>query len=83
MNPFDSMSTLVTTAAQIAASPATEAARYVVGQDLEGHWIAVEVHGRGGGLFRDRQAAFHFAENETRHRRDAVVVSGERIALRL
>lgn len=83
VNPFDPMSQLATLAAPTAPSPATEAARYVVGQDLDGYWIAVEVHGRGGGLFRDRQAAFHFAENETGHRRDAVIVSGERLALRL
>jgi len=83
VNPFDPMSSLSVTAAPITVSPATEAARYLVGQDFEGHWIAVEVHGRGGGLFRDRQAAFHFAENETGRRRDAVIVTGERIALRL
>jgi hypothetical protein len=60
-----------------------EAARFVVGQDPRGHWIAVEIHGRGGGLFRDRQAAFHYAESETGGRRDAVTVSNERIELTL
>jgi hypothetical protein len=64
--------------------PATgEAARFVVGQDRQGHWIAVEIHGRGGGLFRNRQAAFHYAESETGRRRGGVIVAGERIELRL
>jgi hypothetical protein len=63
--------------------PAAEAARFVVGQDPEGHWIAVEIHGRAGGLFRSREAAVGYAEDETAHRPDAVRVSAERIALRL
>ncbi len=56
-------------------------ARFVVGQDVEGHWIALEVHGRAGGLFRTREAALDYAEDETGHRPDGVSLSGERIAL--
>lgn len=82
MNPHEPMSPFLNTVAPITL-PAAEATRFVVGQDSQGHWIAVEIHGRGGGLFRDRQAAFHYAESETGRRRDAVIVSGERIELRL
>ncbi len=55
---------------------------FVVGQDSRGCWVAVEIHGRGGGLFRDREAAFHYASAETGRRPDAVRVSGERLELR-
>lgn len=58
-------------------------ARFVVGQDPEGHWVAIEIHGRAGGLFRTRQAAFDYAVGETDHRPDAVLLSADRIALRL
>lgn len=83
MNPVPSMSPVTAVAAPIALPATGEAARFVVGQDPQGHWIAIEVHGRGGGLFRDRQAAFHYAESETGRRRGGVVVAGERIELRL
>ena len=70
----------------VSASPAPSAGQeensFVIGQDSRGRWVAVEIHGRGGGLFRDRQAAFHYACAETRRRPDAVLVSGERIELR-
>ncbi|CAM3305285.1 MULTISPECIES: hypothetical protein [Methylobacterium] len=65
------------------AAPAGDTARFIVGQDPEGHWVAIEIHGRAGGLFRSREAAFDYAAGETDHRPDAVQVSAERIALRL
>lgn len=58
-------------------------ARFVVGQDSEGRWVAIEIQGRAGGLFRSREAALDYAEDETGHRPGAVLVSRERIALRL
>ncbi|MCJ2015440.1 hypothetical protein [Methylobacterium sp. J-076] len=61
---------------------AAEANRFVVGQDSKGRWVALEIHGRGGGLFRDRQAAFHYASAETGRCPEAVVVSGGLIELR-
>ncbi|MCJ2095543.1 hypothetical protein MKK67_24025 [Methylobacterium sp. J-072] len=64
-------------------APAGETARFVVGQDPEGHWVAVEIHGRAGGLFRSREAAVDYAVGETDHRPDAVSLSAERIELRL
>lgn len=56
--------------------------RFVVGQDSMGRWVAVEVHGRGGGLFRDRQSALHYAAAETGRRPDSVLASAELIELR-
>ncbi|AYO81133.1 hypothetical protein [Methylobacterium brachiatum] len=64
-------------------APAGETARFIVGQDPEGHWVAIEIHGRAGGLFRSREAAVDYAADETDHRPDAVSLSAERIELRL
>lgn len=82
MNPRPSMSPILHVA-PIPDAPAAEAARFIVGQDPEGHWIALEIHGRAGGLFRTREAAFDYAEDETAHRPDAVRLAAECIALRL
>ena len=40
---------------------------YLVGQDGEGHWVVVEQHGRGGGLFVSREAALNYVGFETGH----------------
>jgi len=76
------MSPALIVRASPAASGGQEQSCFVVGQDSRGRWVAVEIHGRGGGLFRDRQAAFHYASAETGRRPDAVLVSGERLELR-
>ena len=44
---------------------------FVIGQDKEGHWLALETHRLGGGLFTSRQSAVHFVELETGHRSGA------------
>ncbi len=77
------MSSIIHVAAIHAEAPASEAARFIVGQDPEGHWVAIETHGRAGGLFRSRKAAVDYAEHETGHRPDAVFLSGERVELRI
>ena len=41
-------------------------ASYLVGQDEEGHWLAVEIHGLGGGIFSNRDKAFRYAREESR-----------------
>jgi hypothetical protein len=64
-------------------APAGETVRFIVGQDPEGRWVAIEIHGRAGGLFRSRKAAVDYAAGETDHRPDAVLLSAERIELRL
>ena len=38
---------------------------YLVGQDGEGHWVALETGGRAGGIFRTRQDAIRYACLET------------------
>lgn len=57
--------------------------RFIVGQDPQGHWVAVDVHGLGGGLFRTRQDALHYAVDLTGHRPDAVAIATNRIELRI
>ena len=52
-----------------------------IGRDREGHWIAVETHGRGGGYFRSRDDALHYARAEAGA--DAVSFSARPLALRL
>ncbi len=56
---------------------------FVVGRDGEGHWLAVETHGLGGGLFTNRDAALRYARFETEGREGAVRLVAEPIALRL
>ncbi len=64
------------------AAPAAPSS-FVVGRDREGHWIALETHGRGGGYFASRADANHFAEFETDRRPGAVQEVGEPIGLPL
>lgn len=54
---------------------------FLVGCDANGHWLAVETHGLGGGIFRDRQAAVHYATAETGRRLGAVQVSESVLSL--
>ncbi len=42
------------------------ASSYLVGQDAEGHWLAMEELGRGGGLFASKDAALRYVDFETR-----------------
>ncbi|GJD98233.1 hypothetical protein [Methylobacterium isbiliense] len=55
--------------------------RFVVGQDRDGRWLAVEIHGLGGGIFRSRADALHYAAAETGRRPDAVRLATEPVAL--
>jgi len=59
------------------------APRFIVGQDPQGHWVAAEIHGLAGGLFRTRRDAMDYATDATGHRPDAVTVCLDRIELRL
>ena len=52
-----------------------------MGQDGEGHWLAVETLGLGGGLFTTRDAALHYALGETGRRPEAVVLASATILL--
>lgn len=55
--------------------------QFLVGRDAEGHWLAVETHGRGGGMFCDRGAALRYAVFETGHRARAVRVTAKTLSL--
>lgn len=63
--------------------PQSPTTSFVVGQDPQGRWVAVETHGLGGGLFRTRHDALHYAVDLTDHRPDAVVIATDRIELRI
>lgn len=56
---------------------------FAIGRDREGHWIAVETHGRGGGYFRSLDDALHYARAETGSFAGAVTLSEQPLALRL
>ena len=49
-----------------------EPPHYLVGPDAVGHWLAVETHGSGGGIFVTRDAALRYARGETGRREGAV-----------
>jgi hypothetical protein len=67
----------------LAARPPSGAARYVVGRDREGHWLALETQGRGGGIFVSREAALAYAGFETGHDPHGVSESPDPIAFDL
>ena len=54
---------------------------FLIGQDGEGHWVAVEIHGLGGGIFRNRDSAVHYARDESRGRPGAVRLVAEPLRL--
>lgn len=56
---------------------------FAIGRDGDGHWIAVETHGRGGGYFRSLNDALHYARGETGSSAGAVTFSEQPLALRL
>ncbi|MFY9627257.1 MAG: hypothetical protein WAK03_03770 [Methylocystis sp.] len=55
--------------------------QFVVGQDETGRWVAVESHGRGGGIFINRKSALNYAAFEAGQRTDAVPCSSEPLGL--
>lgn len=52
--------------------PIANTLRFAVGRDRLGRWVALELHGRGGGLFRSQEDALHYAMAECCGRRSAV-----------
>jgi hypothetical protein len=65
------------------AATASAAPHFQVGRDREGFWIAVESHGRGGGYFRSREDALHYARFTAGHDPSAVTLTERRLKLRL
>lgn len=45
---------------------------FLVGQDTSGQWLTIETAHRGGGLFKCRADAVHFAAFESGHRPDCI-----------
>ncbi len=63
------------------SNPNNQQLAFIVGQDREGHWLAVETHGFGGGIFRSREIAAHYAREECHRRPGAVRFADEPISL--
>ena len=63
------------------APPAADGHSFVVGQDGRGCWLAVETHGLGGGLFVSRDAALHYARDETMRRPGGIILTDEPVSL--
>ncbi len=57
----------------------SSASRFLIGQDDQGHWVAMESKGREGGLFASREAALKYVAAETG--RAAAVFSAKPLAL--
>ncbi len=80
MNPQTTMTVVLNPS--LPASAGTPLS-YLVGQDGEGHWVAVETAGRAGGIFRSRKDAICYACVETGCRPDAVKLATGPIPFRL
>lgn len=65
----------------LSSAPAVATPAFLVGQDREGHWLAVETRGRGGGIFTNREAALHYALAETARRPGGIALAPEPIRL--
>lgn len=59
----------------------TSAPRFVIGQDDEGHWVAMDAEGREGGLFASREAALKYVAAETGRSRPTAVFTAKPLAL--
>ncbi len=56
---------------------------FIIGQDREGHWIALEAHGMRGGIFASKDAAIDYAEIECGRRASAIRLSVEPLELKV
>ncbi len=57
---------------QAVAYHSADLAAFLVGRDREGHWLAVQAGGKRGGIFTSRDAAVHYARDETARREGAI-----------
>jgi hypothetical protein len=60
---------------------AVTASQFLVGQDVEGHWVALESSGRGGGLFVTREAAVKYAQGEAGRNSAALIYANAPLAV--
>ncbi|GJD83185.1 RAG2 PHD domain containing protein [Methylobacterium haplocladii] len=77
------MSVLQTVAEPVREPAGIPLASFVVGQDTSGRWVAVETHGLGGGLFRSRKDAVHYALAQTLRRPDAILIATGPVEFRI
>lgn len=54
---------------------------FLIGQDEEGHWVALEAHGNRGGIFVDRESALRYALSETGRQQGAFRFSERKLSL--
>ncbi len=57
--------------------------QYLVGRDRAGFWIATDMSGSNGGLFKDKAAALHYAGLQTDLLPGAVRLIDEPLELRI
>ena len=57
------------------------APRFVIGQDDQGHWVAMDTAGREGGLFASREAALKYVAAATGRPRPTAVFSAKPLEL--
>jgi hypothetical protein len=57
--------------------------QYLVGRDRAGFWIATDMEGSNGGLFKDKAAALHYAGLQTALLPGAVRLIDEPLELRI
>jgi hypothetical protein len=62
-------------------SPKSPPSRFIIGQDRQGHWVAVDSAGREGGFFVSREAALKYVAAETGRRRGAARFSSKPLSL--
>ena len=53
----------------------TRGIAFLIGQDTEGHWLAVETSGLRGGIFVNKDAALSYAKFETDRRAGAILLA--------
>lgn len=75
------MSTPMQIETQTPSLPPDHQVRFLIGRDGEGHWLAVETHGHGGGIFKSRDTALQYARDESRRQPGAVRFVDEPIRL--
>jgi len=61
--------------------PANGNLQFVIGQDLQGHWIVAEPRRRSGGIFVSKEAALQYAASEWGLRPEMMRWSNEPVAL--
>jgi hypothetical protein len=62
-------------------SPQNSPSRFIIGQDEQGHWVAMDFSGREGGFFVSRDAALKYVAAETGRRYGAALFSTKPLSL--